>query len=238
MLRKIRADLHIHSCLSPCADLLISPRAIAQEAAKKGLDLIALCDHNSAENVWAGVKAGRRAGVLVIPGMEITSREEVHILGWFPTVAAALEVQAKVYTALPGENDTERFGLQVIADEDDGVTDLCRKLLIGATTLSLEEIVQVIHRAGGLAVAAHIDREGFGIIGHLGFIPPDLKLDALEVSWNLGLANARGAFPEYIDLFPIVCCSDAHEIKDIGRGKTEFECEEASFEGLKAALAK
>jgi 3',5'-nucleoside bisphosphate phosphatase len=234
----IRADLHLHTCLSPCADLLMSPRTVVQQAVKKNLDVIAICDHNSAENVWAAVKAGRKVGITVLPGMEITSREEVHILGWFPSVEAALEVQAKVYGALPGENDPDRFGLQIIADENDNVTDFCSRLLIGATTLGLEDIIRVIHRAGGLAVASHIDREGFGIIGQLGFIPPDLKLDALEVSRAMGLEKARETYSEYTNLFPLTCSSDAHEVADIGLGFTKFEAEEATFEGIKAALIK
>jgi predicted metal-dependent phosphoesterase TrpH len=214
----------------------MSPRAIVEEAVKKSLDLIAVCDHNSAENVWAAVKAGRKVGVTVIPGMEITSREEVHILGWFPTVAAALEVQAKVYSVLPGENDPDRFGMQVIADEKDNVIDFSSRLLIGATDLSIEEIVRVIHRAGGLAAAAHIDREGFGIIGQLGFIPPELKLDALEVSCNIGISKAKEIYSDYSSRFPLTCSSDAHTVEDIGRGYTELECEEVSFEGVKKSI--
>lgn len=238
MAKRIRADLHLHSCLSPCADLLMSPCGLVQEAARKDLQIIALCDHNSAENAWAAVKAGKRAGVMVIPGMEITSREEVHVLGWFPSVEAALEVQAKVYGALPGENDPDRFGMQIVADENDNVTDFCSRLLIGATTLTLDDIVRVIHRAGGLAVAAHIDREGFGIIGQLGFIPSELKLDVLEVSCAMGIEAARTTWPEYAGKFPLVCSSDAHELTDIGRGITELELDEISFEGLKAMLLK
>jgi PHP family Zn ribbon phosphoesterase len=233
---RVKADLHIHSCLSPCADLLMSPLAIVQEAQKKGLDIIALCDHNSAENTWAAVKAARKSPLVVIPGMEICSREEVHILGWFPSVEAALEVQAKVYGALPGENDSEKFGMQVIVDEKDEVVDFCPRLLIGATTLSAEDIVRVIKRAEGLAVASHIDREGFSLLGQLGFIPPGLKLDALEVSRYTGLAKARITYSEYTDRFPLVCNSDAHCLEDVGLVYTEFECEEASLEGIKQAL--
>lgn len=228
--------MHIHSCLSPCADVLNSPKGIVERAKNKGIHIIALCDHNSAENCWAAIKAGRKIGVAVIPGMEITTREEVHVLGWFPSVVAALEVQAKVYDTLPGENDPDRFGLQVIADEDDGVTDFCPKLLIGATTMSIEDVVRVIHRADGLAVASHIDREGFGIIGQLGFIPPELELDALEVSCNLSISQAKERFVEYSSRFPFICSSDAHRLEDIGRGYTELECDEVSFEGVKKSI--
>ena len=214
----------------------MSPRAIIQEAEKRGLDVIAICDHNSAENVWAAIKAARRSRVVVIPGMEITSQEEVHILGWFPSLEAALEVQAKVYSALPGVNDPDKFGMQVIVDEDDVVMGFSDRLLIGATTLTLEDIVRVIKRAKGLAVASHIDREGFSIIGQLGFIPPTLELDALEVTRNLGITRARELHSDYAVNFPLVCSSDAHSIEDLGGGITEFECEAASFEEVKKAI--
>jgi hypothetical protein len=167
--------------------------------------------------------------------MEITSREEVHLLGWFPSVEAALEVQAKVYGALPGENDPDKFGMQIVVDEHDNVVEFCPRLLIGATTLSIEDLVRVIHRAEGLAVASHIDREGFGIIGQLGFIPPNLKLDALEVSYDMGLIRGWETFGEH--RLPLVCSSDAHNLEDLGRGWTEIECGAASFTELKQALA-
>jgi len=214
----------------------MSPRALVREAEKRGINIVAICDHNSAENVWAGLKAAQKTNVIVIPGMEITSQEEVHILGWFPSVEAALEVQAKVYGALPGRNVPDKFGMQVVADEDDVVLDFNERLLIGATTLPLEEIVRVIKRAGGLAVASHIDREGFSILGQLGFIPPNLALDALEVTSALGIAKAKALYPNYSAIFPFVCSSDAHCLEDLGRGITELECEAASFEEICMAI--
>ena len=235
-MRRLKADLHVHTCLSPCADLLMSPKGLVREAEKKGINIVAVCDHNSAENVWAALKAARKTIVAVIPGMEITSQEEVHILGWFPSVEAALEVQAKVYGALPGTNDPDKFGMQVVADEDDVVLDFNERLLIGATTLPLEEVVRVIKRAGGLAVASHIDREGFSILGQLGFIPPNLALDALEVTSTLGIEKAKILYPNYSGNFPFVCSSDAHSLEDLGQGMTEFECEAASFEEIEKAI--
>ncbi len=214
----------------------MSPRNIVAEAQRRKIDIIAICDHNSAENVRATIRAARGKNICVIPGMEITSREEIHILGWFPSPLAALEVQAKVYANLPGTNDPEKFGLQVVANELDEVVDFDQHLLIGATTLTIEEIVRAIKRAGGLAVAAHIDREGFGIIGQIGFIPENLPLDALEVSANLGLPGARVSFQQYAKTFPLVCSSDAHQIDELGRGVTEIECENASFAEIKNAL--
>ena len=165
-------DTHIHTCLSPCAELDMHPSAIVDAAVRAGLDAIAVCDHNSAENAAAVQRAGNAAGLAVIPGMEITSSEEVHILGLLPDIAAAMELQSKVYRSLPGRNDENAFGMQVIANEFAEVLGFKEHLLSGATTLNLDRVVAAIHDVDGLAVASHVDREGFGIIGQLGFIPP------------------------------------------------------------------
>lgn len=189
---EFRADLHIHTCLSPCADLLITPYRIVEKAASLGLNIIAICDHNSAENVEVAKRVAKEKGINAISGIEITSSEEVHILGLFGDIEDALKMQDIVYENLQlGENDEEVFGMQVIVNEKDEVLDFNKRLLIGATRLSVNKIVETIHSLGGLAIAAHIDREGFGIIGQLGFIPPELKLDALEISPNISTEEAK-----------------------------------------------
>ncbi len=126
-MRKVRADLHLHTCLSPCADMQMQATAIVEQAIKVGLDVIAVCDHNSAENVAAVVKAGQREALPVIPGIEITSSEEVHILGLFKTEQDLMDVQQVVYENLPGENSEEAFGPQIIIDEW-GYIAFCKKL--------------------------------------------------------------------------------------------------------------
>ena len=115
-MRKVRADLHLHTCLSPCADSRMQATAIVERAKKVGLDMIAICDHNSAENAAAVVKAGARAGLAVIGGMEVTSSEEVHILGLFDTESDLMRMQGIVYENLPGENSEEAFGSQIVID--------------------------------------------------------------------------------------------------------------------------
>jgi len=235
VLRRITADLHLHTCLSPCADLLMSPRAVAERSAQLGLELIAVCDHNSAENAAAAIRAGRRYGVEVIPGMEITSREEAHLLGLFPSVDAALEVQEVIHGALPWENDPDKFGQQIVADDQDNVEAFNPRLLLGATTLSVEEVVGLIRRAEGLAIASHIDRGEYSIISQLGFLPPTLRLDALEVSYVLGLRRGREIYGKYG--LPLVCSSDAHAPEEIGRGGLQIECAAAGFKELRLALA-
>jgi hypothetical protein len=229
-------DTHVHTCLSPCAELDMHPSAVARAAAQAGLDAVAVCDHNSVENAGAVERAGRAAGVAVIPGMEITSAEEVHILGLVPDLEAAFALQSRVYRALPGRNDERAFGMQVIANEDAEVLGFNEHLLSGATTLSVDDVVSAIHGVGGLAVASHVDREGFGIIGQLGMIPAGLPLDALEVSRRMPLPAGRARFAPR-DEFPILCASDAHEPKDIGLSATYMLLERPTLEEMRQALA-
>jgi len=183
-LRRIKADLHVHTCLSPCSGLDMSPREVVSAAIRKGVDLIGVCDHNSAENVLAVKKAGERNGLMVLGGMEVASSEEAHILVFFDDDDDLLGFQEYIYQNLAGRNDEHSFGLQVIADDEDGVTGFCDRLLIAATSLPAEAIVAKAREAKGesLVIAAHVDRESFSIIGQLGFIPPSLALDAVEVS--------------------------------------------------------
>lgn len=225
---KIRADLHVHTCLSPCGDDRMRATAIVEQAAKTGLDMIGICDHNSAENAGAVMSAGARAGLAVIPGIEVTSREEVHILGLFRTTEGLMELQDVVCKNLPGENDREAFGPQLVIDDRDRVVGTNKKLLIGATTLSVEQVVGAIHQFGGLAIASHIDRERFGIIGQLGFIPEGLGLDAVEV--------ADASLSEWDYAYPVVASSDAHYLEDVGRNSTGFIVEDASFQEIARAL--
>lgn len=224
------ADLHIHTCLSPCAELEMSPQRIVKTAKQKGLDIIGICDHNSSENVPGAKKSAEKEALHVIGGMEITSAEEVHILAVFDDDAALLTMQTLVYENLSGLNDEKRFGDQVIANEHDEVLGFNEKLLIGTTDLPLAAIVRRVHELNGLAIASHIDREGFGIIGQLGFIPPGLLLDAVEISH-------RGNIADFTDLsFPIITSSDAHKLDDIGRKVTRFVMKDVTFEELKKAL--
>ena len=227
-MRKVRADLHLHTCLSPCADDLMQATAIIEQAKKVGLDMIGICDHNSAENVRAMMKAGERQGLAVIPGVEVTSREEVHILGLFSTEEDLMNLQDIIYENLPGQNDEEAFGPQLVIDEYDNVVSKNSRLLIGATTLTLEQVIDAIHQFAGLAVASHVDRQRFSLIGQLGFIPNGLKLDAVEVSKPSSAGQEYG--------YPVVTSSDAHFLEDIGKNSTCFMVEEASIQEISKAL--
>lgn len=233
MLRTYRADLHVHTCLSPCGDLEMSPHKIANQAKIKELDILGICDHNSAENTPALMKAAEKFDIRVLPGLEVTSQEEVHILALFDKVEPALALQDIIYAHLPGENDERAFGMQVIVNHRGDVLGFNKRLLIGASTLTLEEVVATIHSLNGLAVASHIDREGFSLIGQLGFIPDHLELDALEISPRMSFSEAQAKFAPHL---PIISSSDAHFLNEIGIGTTTFLLQAGTLDEIKMAF--
>ncbi len=200
-----------------------------------GLDIIAICDHNSARNASATVRAAINTDLTVIPGMEITSSEEVHILGLFPSDREAEAVQEEVYGRLVGQNEEKVFGCQVVVNEDDEVEDLDQRLLIGATTLNCERVVDLIHDFDGLAIASHVDRQGFGIFSQLGFIPPGLKLDGLEISKRTDEGTVLKRFPQCKD-YALITSSDAHYLQDIGTAVTVAKMALPSFAELGKVL--
>jgi PHP family Zn ribbon phosphoesterase len=232
---EFRADLHIHTCLSPCSELFMTPTRIVEKAASLGINILAVCDHNTVEQVEVTACIAKKKGIRVIPGMEINSSEEVHILGFFGEIDDAFNMQTVVYENLQGENDEEAFGMQVLVNEEEEVLGFNKRLLIGATNLSVNRIVELIHDFNGLAVASHIDREGFGIIGQLGFIPDGVEFDALEISCRTSIDEAHKRFSLYRN-FPWITSSDAHRLEDIGRRTTGFIIEHSTFEELRMAI--
>ena len=233
MLADFRADLHVHTCLSPCASDTMLPPVMVAAALSKQLHIVAICDHNATDNVQAVRRAAEGQALAVIGGVEITSREEVHILGLFDNDRALHEINSLIEQHLAGRNDEEAFGEQWVVDADGGIRDISHRLLIGATSLSVERIVDAIHQLEGLAIASHIDREAFGIIGQLGFIPSGLRLDALELS--PAAAVRRDEYSRQYDL-PLVTSSDAHYPHDIGGSSTTFTMARVSIEEMRKAL--
>jgi len=199
----------------------MSPKGIVEKSLERGLDLIAVCDHNSAENVGAVMRAGLKRGLPVLAGMEISSVEEVHSLAIFDKEEQALAMQAFVYGHLKGTNRPEIFGDQVVANELDEVEGFNDRLLIGATKLPLHKILDEIHRLGGLSIASHVDRPSYSLLSQLGFIPQDLALDALEISPNMKRESVPEKIPDAAG-FPVVAFSDAHFLDDIGKVFTCF----------------
>ena len=236
-LRVLVADLHIHTCLSPCADLDMTPMKIVREALKRNLSIISITDHNSAQNVAAVIAAARDFDLSVIPGIEVTTSEEVHIIGLFGEIKSALSMQELVYDNLqPGENNEDLFGIQVVANEFDEVEEINKRLLMGATLLSLDDVISAIHERGGLAVAAHVDRESFSILSQLGFIPEGLKLDVVEISKRMTLTEARARFSQY-RWVPFITASDAHFPEEIGVSPICLKVANPDISELRLALA-
>lgn len=236
MLKTFNCDFHIHTCLSPCADLDMHPQALVEKILEAGLDLIAICDHNSSENASYVMNAARGKKLNILPGMEVTTREEVHILAIFDSLDNLARLQELVYQNLPGENDEARFGVQAIVNEIGEVEGLSDKLLIGATELSLDKLVNSIHDFGGLAIAAHIDRESFSVLSQLGFIDENVKFDALEVTPLTGIKQARINYQE-LSNYSFITSSDSHFLKDIGTAMTGIILQEATIAELKMAFA-
>ena len=180
---KLFCDLHIHSCLSPCGDSLMTPNNIVGMAFIKQLDIIAVCDHNSARNLPAIKEVADMMNVLLLPGMELTTREEAHMLCYFKTVEACMAFGETVYAHLPPIPNNEKFfGRQQVMNAQDEEIAVEERLLISALDLSFEECERLIHAAGGLCVPAHINRGSNGVLNALGFLPAGARYDALEIS--------------------------------------------------------
>jgi 3',5'-nucleoside bisphosphate phosphatase len=235
----VKADMHIHTCLSPCAEVSISPKRIVEKAHQEGLSIIFITDHNSIENAEAAMKtAGKYKNIKVYPGMEVTSREEVHTLALFEDIGSASAMQNELYGYLPDAVSEKEYNEQVIANEFDEVEGFCRKSLYSAANLSIEEIVSLIHQYKGLAIAAHIDRESFSVISQLGFIPDNLKYDALEVSQNTSIEQAKIKYREYSNSYNFVKGSDSHWLEAIGGVFTEYEAKDNSFSSFASFIKR
>jgi hypothetical protein len=213
------------------------PSAVVEKAIAENLDIIAICDHNASENVQYVMSAAEGKPLVVIPGIEITSSEEVHLLALFDTLDDLKKIQNIVYDHLSGMNREEIFGCQAIINDLDEVEGFNDRFLLGATRLTLQSIIDHIHCIGGLAIASHIDRESFSVIGQLGFIDPDIPFDALEVTHQMGIRKARVAYPELAS-FPLIESSDAHFIRDIGQGMINALLENGTISELKMAFEK
>jgi PHP family Zn ribbon phosphoesterase len=238
-LKHFRADLHLHTALSPCGDGEMTPVAIVATAARKGLDMIAVCDHNSSGNVAAVQDAGaaRADGLTVLPGMELTTAEEVHVVALFPDAEAAARVASRVRALLPQADPGyySFFGEQPLLAADGSSLGSETAALALAIPLSLSKTVELIHGEAGLALAAHVDRRPFGVFSQLGFFPADAGFDGVELSRRLG------PDPAAIDKFaalglPMIGSSDSHYLEEIGSAWTIVTAAEPTFAELALAL--
>ncbi len=230
-----RAELHVHTVLSPCADVEMIPPFIIQTAVETGINLIAITDHNSTANISSVMRAAEGSGVHVLPGMELQTQEEVHLLCLFDDLDQAMEMQNYVDQHLPNiVNDPEHFGEQFVVDHTGDFIRRENRLLINSVQISLEKAVSVIHQLHGIAIPAHINRRAFGLIEMLGFIPPEIPFDAVEISSHVQ-PDAYLAAQRIPITLPIIQSGDVHRLEEFG-GKMLFDMQSPSISEILLAL--
>ncbi len=208
-------DFHIHSCLSACADNDMTPHNLANMAKLAGLDIIALTDHNSCLNCPASQKAAEEAGLGFVPGMELCTEEEVHLICLFPDLERALSFSESVDALLPDiENKPDIFGDQILMGEDDIFLGYHNKLLNSACQISLDEAVKKVENMGGICYPAHIDRPSYSLLSNLGGIDPSMGFKAFEATAKSDLGALYKAHP-YLEKLRLMRGSDAHTLADI-----------------------
>ncbi len=221
-------DLHLHTVLSACAEIEMLPPLIVERALELGLAAIAITDHNSAENAGAVREAALGSGLVVFPGMELRTREEVDLLALFEEEGAALALQERVYQALGEDrNRPEFFGEQIVVDAEGNPIRQCNRLLQRALPFPIGPAVELVKSLGGLCIAAHADRPTYGIVSNLGFIPPGLPLDGVEISRYSEVDAFRQGTPGAAGL-GVASFGDAHRLSEIS-DRTEMWLEDATL---------
>lgn len=237
-MQQVLADFHVHTLLSPCAAVEMTPNHIVLRAAQYGVGAVAITDHNASANVQAALEAGERYGVKVFPGMEVECQEEAHIVVLFDTFEQLQSWQEIVDRNMNGiANDKEKFGAQYIVDADDNFIREEERLLIAPLRLTASQVVAQVKKLGGIPIAAHIDRPAYSVVGQLGFIEPDFGFAAAEIShlgWQKGLQSKLQRVAGFL---PYVTDSDAHTILDFLQGpKNLLMVEELTVKEIIAAL--
>ena len=219
--KEFSIDLQIHSALSPCADSTMTPNNIINMCILKGIDIISITDHNTADNLLAIENVAVENGIMLLPGIEVQTREEVHVLCYFKTASQAVELGNIIYNKLPSiKNSEEIFGKQLIIDKFDNITGTLDKLLLSSADVSIKQLLNMVNSMDGVCVPAHIDRRSYSIISNLGFIPQNLNLKTIEISRMSTIASILLKYPYLKDL-RVIRSSDAHYLWDINE-KQEF----------------
>ncbi|MDK2896385.1 MAG: 3,5-nucleoside bisphosphate phosphatase [Candidatus Atribacteria bacterium] len=233
--RRYIADLHLHSVLSPCAERDMLPACIILEALEKGIDIIALTDHNAWQNVPPLLSLGKKFGIWVIPGVEVETQEEVHLLCFFPTLTNLTEFGQFIQQFLPTVPLNQNiWGEEWVVDEEGKIIEKKSNLLTYPLQVSIETVTKKARGCGGLVIPAHVDRKAYSLLQNLGFLPPGLDFKVLEVS-----SSSRVAFVQkYWSLtgYYFVSSSDAHSLDQIGSVTTQFFISAPTWEELKKAL--
>lgn len=234
-MRIYRADLHVHTVLSPCAEVEMIPPLIVQEALERKIDIIAITDHNASANVQAVQKAAEGSGLTVLPGMEVQSREDVHLLCIFASLTDLESWQHEIDVSLPDKlNQPDHLGGQFIVDETGEFVRNEPRLLLTSTKLSIEEILKKVTQLNGLVIPAHTDRSTFGLFPTLGFLADWWDFPALEISRHISPKSLHENFPSSKRL-PIIQSGDVHRLNEF-LGATLFEIENPTLSEIRMAL--
>lgn len=224
----IAYDFHIHSCLSPCADDDMTPANIIGMAALKGLHAIAVTDHNSCLHCKPTMDFGERNGILVIPGIELTTKEEVHVLCFFEYLENALQFDVYVQTQLiRTKNDPRIFGKQIIMDEEDCQVGEFESLLIQATNITFDDVYPLVTSYGGIMIPAHIDKNSNSLVSNLGFVPPKSNFTCVEIRVKSDMIKMQDNHP-FLKTCNCIRNSDAHRLGDISEAINYMEVKELS----------
>jgi predicted metal-dependent phosphoesterase TrpH len=222
MLKPFLADLHIHTVLSGCAEVEMIPPLILRQAKRMGLSLIAVTDHNACHNAEAVIQASAGSGIHVLPGMELQSKEEVHLLCLFDTVHQCHEWQEEVFKKLPPlVNKEEAFGAQFVVDSAGEWIRTEERFLAGAADIGMEEAVAEVHSIGGMVIPAHVDRPPFSLLSNLGMVPDSLKVRALEVTPQFIPDIGFEKWPQ-LKAWCLIVNGDAHRLREI-QNRTLFK---------------
>lgn len=234
-MKTLRAELHVHTVLSPCAEVEMIPPLIVQQALELGIHLLAVTDHNASANVAAVQKAAQGSELQVLPGIELQTREEVHVLCLFDTLDQLSAFQTEVDALLPAMvNRPDFFGEQFVVDETGDFIRREERLLLTSADLSIEEAWQKVSALGGLFIPAHVNRKAFGLIANLGLMPTGIAIEALEISRHITADQARHTFPQ-IAGYPLIRSGDVHRLEEY-LGVNEFQVEQASIAELRLAI--
>lgn len=229
-------DFHLHSCLSPCGDADMTPNNIVNMAKLKGLDAIALTDHNACGNCAAAMEAGEREGVIVLPGMELCTAEDIHVVCIFPKLSFALEFEKEIRKTLPKiKNRPDIFGEQLILDGGDRVVGREETLLITASGIGIDGVFALCRGFGGTAFPAHADKQANGIVGVLGAIPPEVGFAAVELSPRCDAEDFSAKNPS-LGSRRILRDSDAHYLWEISERTNSIAVASAAREAVVAAV--
>ncbi|MHB8063084.1 MAG: PHP domain-containing protein [Ruminiclostridium sp.] len=232
-------DLHIHSSLSPCADKDMTPNNIVNMSILKGLDVIAITDHNSCANVQAVMKCAQNTPLLVIPGMELETAEEIHIVCLFPDINKAVEMQNLVYSRLPNiRNKVDIFGEQLILNEYDELTSKEERLLLTSTSMTINEVFKLVnYELGGIAIPAHIDRQANSILSSFGIMPKDIYINCVEIS-DKNAKDMLLVMDSKIKNMKKIYSSDAHYLWNIHEREWFIDIESLTCENVIKALGE